>query len=272
VVGFLGILKGNRLLAVAAFVTLDGGLAAASLRPVHRLFPFYPFFGHFFNKLLRCQSSELLHFFSFPLMNLVQKQSRLPAASIIYVLFNPQASHPSCAIRTGEPSLPRNGSRDFTCPERSRGSRGKQETQMQFKQEHLKEEFFHLEATDPRLRAILFELDFFFQQKFGRGLLVTCVWRTEEEQQKLYPEFFARVGRARPSPHLDRPSRAVDLRSKDLQPEEIEALRNYFQTWWGDLPMSLFWSMIEAMLFRIFIFRLAKKTIPSPCRRGSGRG
>jgi hypothetical protein len=77
VVGFLGILKRNRLLAVAAIVALDGGLAAASLGPAHRLFPFYPFFGHSFNKLLGCQSIELLHFFSFPLMNLVQKQSPL---------------------------------------------------------------------------------------------------------------------------------------------------------------------------------------------------
>ncbi len=111
---------------------------------------------------------------------------------------------------------------------------------MQFKHEHLKQEFFHLDATDPRLRSVALELDFFFRQTFGRELLVTCVWRTEEEQKKLYPEFSARVGLVRPSPHLDRPCRAADFRSRDLSVSEIEALRNYFQSWWGNLPNYAF--------------------------------
>ena len=107
---------------------------------------------------------------------------------------------------------------------------------MQFKQDHLRQQFYDLSATDPRPRALALELDFFFRQKFGRELIVTSVGRTEEEQKRLYPEFFARVGRVRPSAHLDRPCRAVDLRSRDLTPEEIEALRNYFDTWWAELP------------------------------------
>lgn len=106
---------------------------------------------------------------------------------------------------------------------------------MKFKQESLRQQFYDLEGTDPQLRAVVGELDFFFQQKFGRELVVTSVCRTEEEQRQLYPEFFERVGRARPSPHLDFPCRAVDLRSRDLKPEEIDALRDYFDVWWGEL-------------------------------------
>jgi hypothetical protein len=111
---------------------------------------------------------------------------------------------------------------------------------MQFKHETLRQQFYDLNATDPRLRAVALELDFFFRQKFGRELVVTSVLRTEQEQRRLYPEFFARVGRARPSAHLDRPCRAVDLRSRDLSPEEIEALRNYFDAWWDELPGWIF--------------------------------
>ena len=140
---------------------------------------------------------------------------------------------------------------------------------MQFKHESLRNEFFHLEATDPRLRAILAELDFFLQKKFGRELLITGVWRTEAEQQKLYPEFFARLGRARPSPHLDRPCRAVDLRSRDLQADEIEALRNYFQNWWGDLPGAAFLINDRGGAFPHIHIQVGKKiSFPSPQGEG----
>ncbi|HXF49621.1 MAG TPA: hypothetical protein VNL73_09405 [Verrucomicrobiae bacterium] len=107
---------------------------------------------------------------------------------------------------------------------------------MQFKQENLRRQFYDLEAIDPRVRAVAVELDFFFQKKFGRELVVTSVGRTEVEQRELYPEFFARVGRVRPSPHLDFPCRAVDIRSRDLSAEEVQALREYFATWWEELP------------------------------------
>ena len=107
---------------------------------------------------------------------------------------------------------------------------------MQFKHEILRNELFHLDATGPRLRAIVIELDFFFRKIFIQELVATCIRRTEEEQNKLYPEFSARIGLVRHSLHLDRPCRAVDLCSRDLNPEEIEVLKNYFECWRGDLP------------------------------------
>lgn len=70
--------------------------------------------------------------------------------------------------------------------------------------------------------------------------MVTSVGRTEEEQKELYPDFFARVGRVCPSPHLDRPCRAVDIRSRDLSALEVQALREYFATWWEELPGWVF--------------------------------
>ena len=107
---------------------------------------------------------------------------------------------------------------------------------MQFKQEVLRQQFYDLEAVDPRVRAVVSEMDYFFQQKFGRELVITSVGRTEEEQKELYPDFFARIGRVRPSAHLDRPCRAVDLRSRDLSEGEIQTLREYFESWWEELP------------------------------------
>lgn len=111
---------------------------------------------------------------------------------------------------------------------------------MQFKQDSLRRQFYDLDATDARVRAVVMEIDFFFRQRFGRELVVTSVCRTEEEQRELYPDFFARVGRARPSPHLDRPCRAVDIRSRDLSALEVQALREYFATWWEELPGWVF--------------------------------
>ncbi|MCI0404933.1 MAG: hypothetical protein L0Z48_07125 [candidate division Zixibacteria bacterium] len=107
---------------------------------------------------------------------------------------------------------------------------------MQFKHDTLRRQFYDLNGTDPRLRAVISELDFFFQQKFGRELVITSVGRTEEEQKELYPEFFARVGRVHPSAHLGRPCRAVDIRSRDLSADEVQALREYFESWWEELP------------------------------------
>ena len=111
---------------------------------------------------------------------------------------------------------------------------------MQFKQEVLRQQFYDLNDIDPRVRAVVSEMDYFFQQKFGRELVITSVGRTEEEQKELYPEFFARIGRVRPSAHLDHPCRAVDLRSRDLSEGEIQALREYFETWWEELPGWVF--------------------------------
>lgn len=108
--------------------------------------------------------------------------------------------------------------------------------EMKFKRESLREQFYDLEATDTRVRGVVIEMDHYFRQKFGRELVVTSVGRTEEEQKGLYPDFFARVGRVRPSAHLDHPCRAVDIRSRDLSGSEVQALREYFETWWEGLP------------------------------------
>ncbi len=66
--------------------------------------------------------------------------------------------------------------------------------------------------------------------------MVTSVSRMEEKKKELYSDFLARVGRVCPSAHLDRPCRAVDLRSRDLSAKEVQALREYFEAWWEELP------------------------------------
>ena len=78
---------------------------------------------------------------------------------------------------------------------------------VRFKTPKLKEEFYDLAQTDPRIRAVAGELALWIEKLFEKHLVVTCVWRTEEEQRKIY-------GEVKPSAHSCTPRcRAVDIRA-----------------------------------------------------------
>lgn len=103
-----------------------------------------------------------------------------------------------------------------------------------------------LERADPRLRAILFELAFFVKNHFDKKLLITHIERTQKEQNLLYKEriaqgFFVWIDgkkfysedkkKLTLSPHQSKPTRAVDLRSKDFKDEEILMMKKHIDFW-----------------------------------------
>jgi len=88
---------------------------------------------------------------------------------------------------------------------------------------------FHGDNLDARLRAVILELDLQVSRKFAKELTVTHVLRTPEEQAAFYPK-----NPTKPSHHLHRPARAVDLRNADLGSEVIAYLKVHIETWWPE--------------------------------------
>lgn len=78
---------------------------------------------------------------------------------------------------------------------------------IKFKSPQLRKEFYDLAQTDPRIRAAAGELAFWTGKLFSKEVVITCVWRSEEEQKKIY-------GEVKPSAHFCHPQcRAVDIRA-----------------------------------------------------------
>lgn len=76
---------------------------------------------------------------------------------------------------------------------------------------------------DPRLRAVLTEADGWSRRTTRKGLLITCLNRTEEENQA--------VGGRKRSAHCY--SRAADIRSWLFSTIEIKRLILHLQEVWG---------------------------------------
>ena len=115
---------------------------------------------------------------------------------------------------------------------------------LRFKTVLLKQQFYHLAQTDPRIRALARELALWVEKLFDKDLVITCVWRTEEEQRKIYGSINSPLGgsmnsplrgEAKPSAHFCLPQcRAVDIRAQQnyftqLQLENMGSfVRKYF--------------------------------------------
>lgn len=69
-----------------------------------------------------------------------------------------------------------------------------------------------LNATDPRMRGVVFVAATVSWAEYRLPLFVTHVHRTSAEQQTIYAPLAARGLTIAPSPHQDTPSRAVDCR------------------------------------------------------------
>ena len=79
---------------------------------------------------------------------------------------------------------------------------------------------------DPKLRAVLLELDHFTVAQFGTNLTITCLIRTHEEQMIINPN--------RPnSSHCS--ARAADLRSSVFIDGEIATIHDHIRQTWGDM-------------------------------------
>ena len=87
--------------------------------------------------------------------------------------------------------------------------------------DRLENQFLH--RIDPRLRGVLWELDDWSVRTTGKNITITCLNRTEEENE--------RVGGKKRSAH--RCGRAADIRSYLFSEIEIERLVAYLYEVWG---------------------------------------
>lgn len=89
------------------------------------------------------------------------------------------------------------------------------------------------EEIDPKLRAVLLELDHFTVQQFGINLTIVSLIRTLEEQMKLNPD------RPNSSHVIDVElrfyGRAGDIRSHIFTVWQSEAVARHIKDTWGDI-------------------------------------
>lgn len=74
---------------------------------------------------------------------------------------------------------------------------------------------------NPRLFELLHCLNIFVELEMGKTIMVTSIYRSQEEQDSLYKEVPLEK-RPKRSPHQD--WKAVDLRSKDFTDQEIKRI------------------------------------------------
>ena len=98
---------------------------------------------------------------------------------------------------------------------------------MEFLSARQQQEFYGPDL-DGRVRAIACELDLWSMWQYQKRMFCTAVLRTPAEQAAIYPN-----NPAKPSPHLDRPCRALDFRRIHFTAEELQALTAYFAHYWG---------------------------------------
>lgn len=116
---------------------------------------------------------------------------------------------------------------------------------IKFKEEKLKQEF---ERIDPRLRAMVFEMEHLVGKEFGKEIMVTSIERTQEEQNQIYKDeidkgYFVLVDgvkfysqdKLKPtlSLHQLNPAIAIDLRSQIYIQEEIVKIKEYVDYWFA---------------------------------------
>ena len=95
---------------------------------------------------------------------------------------------------------------------------------MKFKIANMGSEFSS-DQVDPRLRAVLLELDRWLKAKFNFEMTITELGRTETEEMKLNPTVNGKA-------HVARPCRGADIRTKDMPQEVLAAVKIFFLKWW----------------------------------------
>lgn len=96
---------------------------------------------------------------------------------------------------------------------------------MRFKSPELEQEF---RDAHPRVRALALYLDEWFRENVGHDGMLTDVSRTQEE----YDQIYGAHPYTGPMPHLGPHSRAVDWRSSEFSPIEIQRACDHMNLWW----------------------------------------
>lgn len=81
--------------------------------------------------------------------------------------------------------------------------------------------------THPVIRAALFDLAFFILTQWSIPLTVTCLWRSITENKQ--------VGGKDTSRHIEIPTYAVDIRTRDWPKETMPQVLTYLKDAWGDV-------------------------------------
>lgn len=83
-----------------------------------------------------------------------------------------------------------------------------------------------LRDVHPRLRAVLYELDNFCHHSFARDIMLTCLDRDTQDNQ--------RIGSDQSSYHLLRPCCAADMRTTTeewFNSAQQETIKQFFERW-----------------------------------------
>jgi len=106
---------------------------------------------------------------------------------------------------------------------------------VQFKTERQQKEWSDPQL-DPRLRAILLAMAEYIQRNYDKPMVVTSVWRTNEEQKSIYgPDTTRR------SPHEF--WRAIDIRTWIYDHDEVMGIIAFLNKWWprkDGKPLALY--------------------------------
>ncbi|MCJ7507321.1 MAG: hypothetical protein MUO85_01150 [candidate division Zixibacteria bacterium] len=154
---------------------------------------------------------------------------------------------------------------------------------IRFKQEKLEQEFNRI---DPRLRAVVFGMEFLIEKEFGKEIMITSIERTQEEQNEIYKDqiekgYFVTVDgvkfyscdKLKPtlSLHQLKPTRAIDLRSQLYTHEEILKIKEYIDYWFPyDNKSSLIFHNKSGEHLHLQIGTHRMPVIPAPAFAGTG--
>lgn len=94
--------------------------------------------------------------------------------------------------------------------------------------ERLKGELNQLKTVNPGLYDLLYDICDYCNREFKKTVVITMIYRTDEEQDEIYKDDEKYKARPFKSPHQY--WHALDLRSKTFTPEEIKMVENYLNT------------------------------------------
>lgn len=97
---------------------------------------------------------------------------------------------------------------------------------------------------DPRVRALALYLAWYTKEMWGKPLVVTDIYRSDERQKELYKNTYDGAMPPFGNPHGS--WRCLDLRAKDLTPNEISTLEAQARQWWprGDNKLTLLYHQV----------------------------
>lgn len=95
----------------------------------------------------------------------------------------------------------------------------------------LQNEFEGLEKLNPELKALVEDLNVFTSREFKKGLTITMIGRTDEEQAWLYRNSEKYKQKPFKSPHQF--NHAIDIRSRVFTVIEIKRIEDYLNKKWN---------------------------------------